>query len=133
MQAPDVQQVGVLDSIKDTLRPANIADKIRANKDILLEIGLYLGIGFIIGFLFKRFSKVVAILVFGAILVLILQQMGILSVMMNWTRLYELLGMQPAAVPNGASVVSLCTEWVRVNVRAIISFVIGMLVGLKLG
>lgn len=106
--------------------------KINLSKDRILDVLIYGGIGFLSGFLFKKFSRyvIVVLLTLGGIFAL--NYLGIIQIFVDWDKMNSFLGIQQVAVPNG-NMFSLLFEWVKVNVLITISFVVGFLLGMKLG
>jgi len=121
------ETVGWFEKFKTTLG----LDKIQITRNTLIDIALYFGLGFIVGFLLKRLSNYLLAIVFAFVVILVLRQFGFLSLTLNLEKIRELLGMQPAAVPI-ASLFDVMWTWTKEHIAYVISFVIGFLIGLKL-
>jgi len=127
-----IAKPGLVETIKETIRPDVIVEKIRMNKNMLIDIGLYGTIGFIIGFLMRRYSEFVIFLGIFLTVLLVLQQFDIVIVSFNWPKIHQFLGLQQVPLV-GDAYLALFFEWVKANVVASGSFAIGFLLGLKLG
>jgi|SRR5579872_1061334 len=132
MPATEAPKAGLLEKIKDTLNPDNLAQRFNLTKSRLLEMGLYLLVGFIVGFLLKKYSRFVFAVALIAILLIILQQLNVLTFAINWAEIRELLGIQPTQTTPDMSLFSVYWEWVKANVALVLSFSVGFLVGLRL-
>lgn len=124
--------VGFLAKIKSTLSLDNISQKLHLSKDKLIELGLYLGIGFISGYLIKKYSQYVVSLVVLIIGLVVLQQLDLLMITVNADKVRSLLGIYPPTTVD-ASLLTTYWEWVRLNFSIVLSFSIGFLCGLKVG
>src|SRR5579872_6118166 len=81
---PDFAQPGMLDTVKEKLNVNNIMEKIKSSKDQLFEIGLYAGAGFLSGFLLKKYSSYVVVLVLLLVGLGVLNQMEVINLTVNW-------------------------------------------------
>jgi uncharacterized membrane protein (Fun14 family) len=125
-----VLKVGLVDSIKNAMHPEAIANRAGIDKNTLIDIGLYGAIGFITGFLLKKYSEYFIALVLLIIGLVVLQQFDYISLSINVPKVHELLGLSSLpAVGDGYS--ALLLEWIRSNVAGASSLVIGFLIGLK--
>lgn len=95
-----------------------------------VDIVIYAGIGFLIGFLFKRFFKVLIV----ALLITVLGLKGLeyfSFITINWMKIYAVTGIAPADSLEG--LVNVFIAWVRVNALIVLSsfggFVLGYIVG----
>lgn len=123
-------QPGLLDKIKDTLNPNKLAQ--RFDKDTLMEMGMYLGVGFLSGFLLKKYFNYVLVFALGIAGILGLQHLGVISIGIDWMRMQEVFGIKQAAALD-SSLLASYWDWIRLNVRLVVSFCSGFLIGLKLG
>ncbi len=138
MEAPPVMpsaqtSPGMLDSIKQSFNMQNIMDKIRHSKDKLFEAGLYAGIGFISGFLLKKYSTYVLVCVLVLIGLGVLQHLEVINVMINWDKVNEVFGIQAAQTVTADSIISIVWEWIKLNMIISISYLVGLFIGLKVG
>ena len=130
-QTNDIQQGIVHTTEKFDI--SSVIEKIKSSKDRLFEIGLYAGIGFLSGFLLKKYSTYVAVFVLLLIGIGVLHQTEVIHITINWDKVYEFFGIQVAQTVTNDNVLSLIWEWVRVNLVISISYLVGLLIGLKLG
>lgn len=126
-----IERVGLIDRIKTQLNTETIMDRLRTSKNKLIEMGIYLGAGFVVGFLLKRYAQYVVVGILCLIGLVVLQQMGVLEIVINWDKVQEVFGIQ--VVPNGANVMNVYWEWIKLNFTLVLSFSVGFLLGLKVG
>jgi uncharacterized membrane protein (Fun14 family) len=127
-----IQQPSLIESLKNAMQPEVIANKLGIDKNMLVDIGIYGAIGFITGFLLKKYSEyfiALAILVVG---IIVLQQFDYLSVSFNTTKIHEMFGL-PSVATVGDGYGTLFLEWVKSNIPATASLVVGFLIGMKVG
>ena len=125
-------QVGLVDSLKNAMQPETIANKLGMDKNTLIDIGIYGAIGFIVGFLLKKYSEYFIAFVLIFVGAAVLQHFDYVSVSFNMPKIHEMLGLQPGmAINDGYS--ALVLEWVKSNVAAVASLVVSFLIGLKVG
>ena len=125
-----VPKNGWFESLKSKLNIDNIIQKMNLSRSKLIEIGLYLGIGFIAGFLFKKYGKYIFVVVATIVALFILQQFGFVNIAVNWNKIQ---GIQPIAVPVGSDIWSVYWSWVKVHFAVILSFSVGFFIGFKIG
>lgn len=123
---------GLVETLKNAMQPEVIAQKIGMDKNTLVDIGIYGAIGFIAGFLLKKYSEyfiTMGLLVVG---VVVLQQFDYISVSINMPKIQSMLGLQSAPVV-GDKYGVLLLEWIKANVAGSASLIAGFLIGLKVG
>lgn len=124
-------EAGLLETIKENLNPSNLMNKLNITTDTLLEMLLYTGVGFLAGYLLKKYGKFVIVLIAGALGLVFLQQLGVLTITFNVQKFQELFGVQQ--VHSDVSLVTVYWEWIKTNVALVLGFSIGFLVGLRVG
>ena len=119
-------KTGWIDSLKLKL---NVESFVK-NKDKLITLLLYLGAGFLAGFLVKRFFKYV--LVLGVIIagICLLEHYGIIHIMVDWNKANEVFGVKAIPKVDG-NLLSFYWQWVKVNWVVSISAAIGFIIGWK--
>jgi hypothetical protein len=123
-------EMGWFDKLKNSLQLDAIAQKLNLSKQKFFEIAFFLGIGFLIGFFWKRYANyVIAGVIFITILIL-LHKLDLVTVAINWTRIQECCGITPV-IPE-ADLVGTLWEWAKLNVLVIVSFIIGFCFGAKM-
>lgn len=131
-EGQEVANTGLIESLKHAMQPEVIANKIGMDKNMLVDIGLYGAIGFITGFLLKKYSEYFIALVLLIIGVVVLQQFDYISVSINIPKIHSMLGIQSAPVA-GDKYGMLLFEWMKANVAGAASLGVGFLIGLKVG
>lgn len=125
-----IEQSGWLDSAKS--KAGGLVEKIKESKGTLFDIALYAGLGFLVGYLVKKFSGYLIALAIFVVIILALQQFEFVFVSVNWAKIQSAFGIQPA--PTGdTSMLVMVWEWMKINVLISVSFIIGFLLGLKFG
>lgn len=124
-------QEGWLEVIKSKLYVDKFLIFIKESKENIIEFGVYLGIGFLIGFLIKRFATIfIGVVLFVAVLIA-LSQMDIITIDFNYIRLYEFFGIRPA-MSSSDTIFTIILEGIKVNWILAVGFVFGFFLGLKL-
>ncbi len=132
--ATPVEQVApAAESMQEQFSYTSVVEKIKSSKDRLFEVGLYGGIGFLSGFLLKKYSTYVAVLILMLIGLAVLQQLEVINIIVNWQKVYEVFGIQAAMDVTADNIITIAWEWIKVNLVISVSYVIGLFIGLKLG
>jgi len=96
----------------------------------MIEMGSYLGVGFFVGFLFKKYFRM--FLIFSILLVGALWALAEFDlVIINWSNAQTIAHVTPQDTIN--SVISSYAQWIRQNVLIVVSGLIGFVVGHKVG
>lgn len=127
-----VESPGLIESLKNAMQPESIASKIGMDKNVLIDIGLYGAIGFIVGFLLKKYSEYFIAFALFIVGIVVLQQFDYVSFSINTPKIHQMLGLQSAPVV-GDKYGVLLLEWMKANVAGSASLVVGFLIGLKVG
>ncbi len=133
VEAPIQASPGMLDTIKEKLHVGDMVEKVKHSKDKLIEVGLYAGIGFIFGFLLKKYSTYVLVCVLVLIGLGVLQHLEVINVLVNWDKVNELFGIQAAQTVTADGVVSMLWESIKLNMWISISCAVGLFIGLRIG
>lgn len=110
----------------------NIMEKIKTSQDSLLHYGITLGVGFLVGFLLKKFSSYVAVVIAGCLLIIILSHFGIMNVAIDWQKIQSFVGLEVGQLSD-QNVFEMLWEWIRLNVTMTLCALVGFFIGLKLG
>ncbi len=121
-----------VDTLKERVHFDQIANKAWASRNIIIDVLLYGGIGFLTGFLFKKHSQYLILLILFIAGCFVLQQFNILFITFNWPKVHELMGTQPTGL-TGDNLLLLSWEWIKANFVISLSFIVGFLAGLKVG
>ena len=125
-----VVEKGWMQSVSSTLKLDWLKEKMHLSKGKLVEFALFFGAGLVIGYLVKKYAKLIFALASFIIVLVVLQQFNFITIGINWSKLQ--MG-QPAPVAEQASVFALYWEWVKAHVGVVVSFAIGFLAGFKIG
>ena len=127
-----VENTGLIESLKNAMQPEVIANKIGMDKNVLIDIGIYGTIGFIIGFLLKKYSEYFIAAMLVMVLLMVLQQFDYISISINTPKIHQMLGLPSSSVVGDRYGV-LLFEWMKANVAGSASLIVGFLIGLKIG
>ena len=125
-------ELGLFDTLKQRLNPTAVMKKLNLTQEKLIDMALYLGIGFLVGFLIKKYDKFIFVAVLLIVGLILAQQAGLVSITVYWYKIQEFLGARPLE-PIEGSFFSAYWEWAKANVILVASFSVGFLVGLRVG
>ena len=124
----ETSSIGLMQSLKEGF--AAFFNKLTSSPNSIIEIIVALAIGYMFGFLLKRYSNYVFAFAAFIIALIILQQFEFIIFSLNMAKLEALWGIQQ--VPMTSDVFSLAWAWILMNATITISFTIGTILGLKL-
>jgi uncharacterized membrane protein (Fun14 family) len=125
-------EAGMFETLKETLRPSTLMKKFNITTSTLWQMAIYFGGGIILGYVLKKYGKYVILCIAFCLGLLLLQQIGIISLTFHPQKFQELFGLE--AIDFDEKNVLLCYwEWVKSNVALVLSLSIGFLVGLRIG
>lgn len=128
-QTPQAAQLSWFDKLKNSLNLDTLAQKLNLSQYRMLDIALFFGVGFLTGFLWKRYANYFMAAVIFATLLFIFHQLDLISFGVNWMKLQECCGVQQ---PNpDADILAMLWQWVKMNILIIASFVLGFSFGAK--
>lgn len=128
-----IEQQSILESVREKVNLQSFFEKVQDSHALLLDLAIYGGIGFLVGYLFKRYiNAVITIIMFSTVL-FVLQQFSLIAITIHWEILYELLGLTQLMHLVGDSLHLFFFEWAKANVFLVISWLIGLLIGIKVG
>ncbi|RTL06665.1 hypothetical protein EKK58_05035 [Candidatus Dependentiae bacterium] len=128
-----IEQQSILDSVKEKVSLQNFFEKVQDSRALILDIAIYGGIGFLIGYLLKRYINAVITMIMMSTMLFVLQQFSLITITIHWEIIYEILGITQLMHLIGESVHLFIFEWAKANVFLVISWMVGLLVGIKLG
>src|SRR5436189_1417985 len=114
------EQGNVLQTVKERISIRTLINQVFESKDLIIEAGLYGCIGFFAGYLLKRYSVVIVVLVFFIAGLFLLNQLELVTVTVNTNSIYEFFDIQPALVPTD-NVAGFIWEWIRANALIVTS------------
>ncbi|HSC25336.1 MAG TPA: FUN14 domain-containing protein [Candidatus Babeliales bacterium] len=126
------QSISLIETLKNTVQPENVARKIGIDKNTLIDFCLYGAIGFILGFLIKKYNEYFIALVLLLVGLIVLQQLDYISLTINLSKIHEMLGLRHVSII-GDRYGTLLLEWIKSNIIGSTSLIIGFLIGLKVG
>ncbi len=95
-----------------------------------IQAALYFVLGFTIGFLFRKYLKVVlTCILLSLILVKVLEYNGVLEI--DWDAVKTLFGFSPAA--EWGAILDFYLAWIKARIVLVISGLVGFFIGYKLG
>lgn len=121
-----------LQAVKGRMDIKDLVNRVYESKDLLIEIGLWACIGFFAGYLLKRYSGIIALLILFIAALVALHQIELINVTINWQSIYEFFGVQ-ASLANTDNLTGFAWDWMRANTIIVTSGVVGFLVGLRVG
>jgi uncharacterized membrane protein (Fun14 family) len=133
MPSMPTKPTSLLDTVKETLSPNTLMEKIKSSKDRLLEIAIYGGIGFISGFLLKKYSTYVGVCILLLIGLGVLHHLGVINIMISWDKVNDFFGIQAVQDMSADNILTSLWEWMKVNMVISISYIVGLFIGLKVG
>lgn len=132
VETPAATTPNLATTVKNNFSVDGIINYIVQSKDVILEMGLYGLLGFAVGYLLKRYSGFLVTFALVMVVLVVLNQFGLVTVFLNWNKFYEFVGVQPAFVSTD-NLIAVGTEWARTNVMVVASAAIGFLIGLRAG
>jgi len=121
---------GWFEALKEKLNIENLTKKFDLSKEKIITLLLYLGAGFIFGFLFKKYFRYVFVLALIIVGIYALQKTGAITVTVDWTRMNEVFGIKGIPQIDG-NMFSIFWGWIKANLAVSISFLLGFIIGWK--
>jgi len=121
---------GWFETLVYKLRLDGLLKKINLTPSALGHIMLYFGIGFLAGFLFKKYGKLFGIVLLTIAGLFLLQHFEFVTIAINWEKIKSL---QPIQVAPGGTIWSEYWAWLTANLPIVISSAIGFFIGFKVG
>jgi len=123
---------GWFETLKEKLTIDALLQKFKLSKNKIIEIGLYLGVGFLAGFLLRRYFKYIVVIIAIIVGFVFLEKSGVIHITVDWTRFQEVFGIQISQKIDGG-LLSKYWVWIKDNVVVAVSFSVGFFIGLKVG
>jgi len=127
------QPAGLMDTVKEKMNVSQLVDKISESRTLIFDVVLYGSIGLLTGYLLKRYSGAVIVIVLMTSALMIMQQFELIVLAVNWDKINEMLGLAQANKLLADNMVPLAIEWAKANMLVVVSMLIGFLVGIKVG
>jgi uncharacterized membrane protein (Fun14 family) len=132
VETPAATTPNLATTVKSNFSVDGIINYIVQSKDTILEMGLYGLLGFAVGYLLKRYSGFIVTFALVMVVLVVLNQFGFVNIFLNWNKVYEFVGVQPALVSTD-NLIAIGTEWARTNIIVVASAAVGFLIGLRAG
>lgn len=126
------QAVSIVDRVKAWFAGLGIMQRLQEHKQFLIELGIFLGAGFVLGLIVKRYLKYILLLVLFVVSLVILEQFNIINIGVNWAKVQDLLNIKQG-LSFDEGMVNTYVSWIKANVWIVLSASLGFLFGLKLG
>jgi len=110
------------------LKTALHFDSLTTNR--LIEVGMHLGLGFLVGYSLKRFSSAFITVILTLLGLFLLHQFQIINLSFNIEKLQECLGIVST---QDSTLLCAYWTWIKTNIILVLSFFIGFLIGIRLG
>lgn len=125
----------ILHNAKEVVQNASstLMEKFQNYKGNVLEVAVYAGIGFVIGFLFKKYLKYLMIIILFIVALIVFDQFDLVHTNINWQKIQELFDIQSTGQSFNAQAFGSYVQWAKANVVIVLSASVGFLLGLKLG
>ena len=130
---PAPATMGFMEKMKIYLSPDYWVKRFNLDKEKLINMALYFGAGFFLGFLFKKYNRYVFAFALFSLAIAALMYLDIVSFAINWSKVHSMLGLQSTTMPPDATLLSLFWKWAKLNAAMVFSFALGFLIGLKVG
>ncbi len=124
---------GILDSVKERVNVSGIVEKMQTSQGLLVEVAIYSGIGFLSGFLLKKYSTYVLILVLVLIGLGVLNHVELIKLSIDWAKVSSTLGITLAQPVTADGLLASVWEFAKMNKAISISGIVGFLIGFKVG
>lgn len=110
----------------------NIIEKLKISQDMILHYGIAIGVGFLIGFLLKKFSSYVALIIAGCLAIIILSHFDIINITIDFQKMQSIVGFESIDFSN-QNIFEIMWQFIKSNVSMTLCMLIGFFIGLKLG
>ncbi len=125
-------QSGLLETVKERAHVGDIMEKMNVSRTMLIDIALFGTIGFLMGFLIKKYSNVITTILLLGVCLFVAQQLDFVTISLNWLHIQEMVGLG-TDINISEAPLSMIMELVLSNMAGAISFAVGFLLGLKMG
>lgn len=121
------QSKGFFELIKEYI--SGVISQFKNSPHALLTTVLCFGVGYIFGFILKRYFNYVVFLILCIFGIMLLKHFQLISLSLNTHKIEELTGI--TSVPAGSDFFTVLWSWIKQNSFMVISFVLGTILGLK--
>jgi uncharacterized membrane protein (Fun14 family) len=128
---PATERVGnAFSDFKSRMRVDTVLAKISSSKEYLIEIALFSGIGFVTGYLVKKFSAFAIVIILTLAFLALMQYCNFVEIIVNWRKIQDLIGIDPSLLAND-NFLTMAWVWFKTHLILGISFIVAFLLGIR--
>lgn len=122
----ETHELSWFERTQKSLKLDSLVKKFDLSRARLIEIAVFMAVGFLIGILWKKYSDyIIATLIFIGVLI-ILQHFEMINIFINWSVIGEICGVDPSQ-----DIGTACLGWGRTHLLSLVGFALGISIGLK--
>jgi hypothetical protein len=125
--------VGFMEKAKTYLNPDYWMQKLNLDREKVINIALYFGAGFFLGFLIKKYNRYVFAFALFSLALAGFMYLDLVTIAINWSKIYGFIGLKTTSLPADATFWAIMWEWTKLNAVMVFSFLLGFLFGIKVG
>src|SRR5437762_7932686 len=114
-------QPSIIETVKEKVNVGQLVDKISESRNLIFDVLLYGSIGLLTGYLLKRYSGAVIVIVLMTSALMIMQQFELIAITINWDKINEMLGLAQANKLLSDNMMPLAIEWAKANMLVVVS------------
>jgi len=123
----EIQELSWFERIKRGLKLDTLHSKLDLSRGRLVEIAVFLAIGFLLGILWKKYSQYVAAALVFVVVLVVLQHLEIINIFINWQAVQEMCGFDTTQ----ADLSTMLWAWCKCHFLSLLALGIGISVGMK--
>jgi uncharacterized membrane protein (Fun14 family) len=127
------EQKAILETVKEKVNLQAFFEKVQNSRGLIFDIAIFGCIGFLTGYLLKRYINAVITVIITSAILFLMQQFSLLTITIHWDTLYELFGITQLINLVGDNLSLFIFEWAKANVFLVTSSLVGFLIGIKIG
>ncbi|HXW86457.1 MAG TPA: hypothetical protein VEK38_03905 [Candidatus Bathyarchaeia archaeon] len=128
----DAVQPGLVETVAERAHVGDIMEKMHVSRATVIDVALFGTIGFLAGFLIKKYNNFITTLLLVAVGLFLAQQFELVTLSINWVGIQKMAGLEGDIDMSGAPL-SMIMELLLSNMAGTISAIVGFLLGLKMG
>lgn len=115
------------------IKTGGLIDNFQLSRALFFDMAFFAGIGFLVGFLMRRFAAYLIAFVLFGIALIALQEMEIIMLHVNTGKLFQILGVPLGSNVSNELIIPLIVGWLKTHMIVAITAVVGFLLGLQAG
>lgn len=119
---------GFLTKLSSLFSFDNFVNKLDLTRERCIEIALYCSIGFVIGFLCKKYNFYLFLFVVSVLIIVGLNYFDFITFTVHVDKINSFIGYQ--LVPSDTTFFTSCLHWIKEHIHASISFMVGFILGI---